>query len=152
MTLKKVVATPFKIRDKDTLTQVEFIFSLSRDRDWYNPDEAEKILEAAKERDLLEPTGEEDDVQVQFSVEEVDTTGYSPPDVETITGEQDLFDQILNRLIANGFEKQETVAEINRAKRELQAVNIEAAALYVAKKKGIDVDDLIDEALEDLFE
>ncbi|XGI84269.1 DUF2240 family protein [Halorutilales archaeon Cl-col2-1] len=149
MSLREVVSAPFRMRDTDTVSHVEFVFSLSRDKGWYSPDEAEEILEAADERGLV-TIDDGDEVESEFDFGEVDLTDFSPPDVGSLVGEVDVFDAVLDRLVAEGFDKRETVAEINRSKRRLGAVNIHAAALYVAETKDIDVDDLIDDALDEL--
>ncbi|MDY6775774.1 MAG: DUF2240 family protein [Halobacteria archaeon] len=149
MSLRKVVSAPFSMRDTDTVSHVEFVFSLSRDKDWYSPDGAEEILEAAAERDLV-TVDDEDEVEAEFDYSKVDLTDFSPPDAERLVRSPEVFDVVLDRVVAEGFDKRETVAEINTSKRRLGAVNIHAAALYVAETKGVDVDDLIDDALGDL--
>ena len=135
------------------VTRAEFIYSLTADLDWFDPDEAEKALERGFEEGLL--VSDADDVSAEFDVTSVDIPDGWSPDADSLEKNEDsggdgIFERAVERLVGAGYDKRETVAEINRRHAEMGDVKIDAAALVVAKSEGLRVADLADEALEKL--
>lgn len=162
MSLRRVIAAPFLRRGTDAVTRAEFIYSLTADLGWFDPDGAEEALEVGLKEGLVI---HEDDIRVDFEVESVEIPeGWSPEAdfLETEERDQDrdrnrdsgtrdgVFERAVERLVGAGYEKREAVAEINRKHAEMGDVNVEAAALVVAKSEGIHVTDLAEEALGEL--
>lgn len=150
--LKRVLAAPFKSRDRGVISKTEFVYTLSRDRGWYSPGESEELIETGLENELIkmENNGDETKVSALFDFEGVEIPD-SAPKIERMTREINVFDAVLDRLMSQGLEKQEAVAEINKKHQELErAVEINAVALLVAKRKGVRVADLAEKAIEDL--
>ncbi len=149
MSLRRVVAAPFLRRETDEATRAEFIYSLTRDADWFDTDEAEKVLETGVEEGLLKADG--DDVRPAFDVSEVDVPDGFSPSARSLIGEnRGVFERTVDRLVEAGHDKREAVAEINRRHAEMGDVGVQAAALIVAKEKGLSVADLAEEGLEEL--
>lgn len=149
MSLRRVVAAPFLRRETDEATRAEFIYSLTRDADWFDTDEAEKVLETGVEEGLLKADG--DDVRPAFDVSEVDVPDGFSPSARSLIGEnRGVFERTVDRLVEAGHDKRESVAEINRRHAEMGDVGVQAAALIVAKEKGLSVADLAEEGLEEM--
>jgi len=146
VSLRRVVAAPFVERDADEVTRAEFLYTLTGDFDWFDTDEAEDALRAGVDESLLTRDG--DALRPGFDVSEVEIPdGFAPSPVDG-GGERDVFDRAVDRLVGAGYEKREAVAEINRVHRDMDGARVVAAALVVAKREGLRVDDLAEEALE----
>ena len=146
MSLRRTVAAPFRQRGVDELRESEFVVALSLDRDWFSPDQAQRLVDAAVTEGLLEREGEA--VAVTF-----DPTGVTVPEGfvpdESVIQQRSVFERVLGALVDAGVEKQEAVAGINRLQADLD-VAVEAAALLYARRRGVDVDGLVDRAREEL--
>ena len=82
----------------------------------------------------------DDDVRVTFDAAGVDLPEEFCPD-ESVLQQRSRFEQLLDRVVDTGTEKQTAVAEINRLQAEL-AISIEAAAALYARRQGVDVENL----------
>ncbi|MDZ7687948.1 MAG: DUF2240 family protein [Halobacteriales archaeon] len=158
MSLRRVVGAPFVRRDTDEVTRTEFVYSLTGDLGWFDPDEAEKTLEVGVEKGLLVSDG--DGLRVGFDATSVGIPDGWSPDMDSLETEVEaeaeetergVFERAVERLVGTGYEKREAVAEINRLHAEMGDARIEAVALVVAKREGLRVSDLADEALEELL-
>jgi len=121
MSLRRAVAAPFRQRGVDRMSESEFVVALSLDRDWFSPDQAQRLVDVAASQGLLD---REDEAVVVA------------------------FDPAVGHLDA-GTEKQEAVAAINRLQADL-GVTIEAAAVLYARRQGLDVAGLAQRAREEL--
>jgi hypothetical protein len=146
MSLRATVAYPFRKRGRERVAANDFVVALSLDRDWYSPDQAERLIEVAESRDLLDRDG--DDLVVTFDPGAVSIPEDFTPD-ESLLRSQSVFEELVERLVANGIEKREAVAGINRLQNRLD-VTIEAAAVLYARREGLDVTDAADRAIEEL--
>lgn len=146
MDLKTVVAAPFRHRGSDTLTDSEFIATLSMELDWYTPEQARRVIDLASTESLLNRDGEQ-------LAPTVDVEGLSIPDDttpdESILQERSAFERLLERLTDAGLEKQAAVAEINSLQRDLD-ITIEAAGVLYAHQHGIAVPTIADQIQADL--
>lgn len=158
MSLRRVVAAPFSRRGTDEVTRTEFIYSLTGDLGWFDPEGAEEALKAGTKDGLLVTDG--DVLRADFDAENMEIPqGWSPDAVpepsssssSRATGEErGVFERGVSRLVDSGYDKREAVAEINRLHAGMGDVRIEAAALTVLKREGLRTDDLAEEALEEL--
>jgi hypothetical protein len=73
--------------------------------------------------------------------------GFVPS--EELLQRRSTFEQVLDRVVAEGVEKREAVAAINRLQGSLD-VTVEAAAVLYARRQGVDVSDGVERALEGL--
>jgi len=149
VSLRRVVAAPFLRRETDRVTHAEFIYSLTRDAEWFDTGEAEDVLKAGVDEALLETDG--DELRPAFEVSEVEIPdGFSPSKRSLVGENRGVFERTVDRLVEAGHDKREAVAEINRRHAEMGDVGVQAAALVVAKEKGLRVADLAEEGLEEL--
>lgn len=146
MSLRRAVAVPFRQRGVDSMTESDFIVALSLDREWFSPDQAERLVDAAASEGLLEQTA--DGLAVTFDPFDVSVPEEFRPD-ERILQQRTTFERLLDAIVDEGVEKQTAVAEINQLQAEL-AVSVEAAAALYGRRKGIDVTGVAQRAREEL--
>ena len=146
MSLRRAVAAPFRQRGVDRMNESEFVVALSLDRDWFSPDQAQRLVDVATGEGLLDRDG--DDIVVRFDVAGVDVPDGFVPD-ESVVQERSVFERALDAVVDTGVEKQEAVADINRLQVDL-GVTIEAAAVLYARRRGLDVTDLAAAAREEV--
>lgn len=128
------------------MSESEFVVALSLDRDWFSPDQAQRLVDVAAGEGLLERDG--DDVVVTVDPASVDVPGEFAPD-ESVLQQRTTFERVLDAVVESGVEKQEAVAAINRLQADL-GVTIEAAAVLYACRQGVDVADVAERAMEEV--
>ncbi|TQQ81349.1 DUF2240 family protein [Halonotius terrestris] len=133
--MEVAVAVPFRQRGTDRLGEGEFVVALSLDREWFSPDQAKRLVDVAIGRGLL--ANEDGDLVATFDTDSVDVPSGYTPDTE-ILREQSTFEQLLDAMVDAGMAKQEAVAAANETQRTL-GITLEAAAVLVATREGIDV-------------
>jgi len=136
MSLEVAVAVPFRQQGTDRLGEGAFVVALSLDREWFSPDQAKRLVDVAVGRGLLEKA--DGDLVATFEIDAVDVPSNYTPDTD-ILREQSTFEQLLDRMTDAGMAKQEAVAAANETQRRL-GITLEAAAVLVATREGIDVD------------
>lgn len=146
MSLRSAVAAPFQQKGKERMPKSEYVVALSLDRDWFSPDQAERLIDVASGQGLLDH--EDGDVVTTFDPAQVEIPEEFVPD-ETILQEQSTFEKLLDKVVSAGTEKQTAVAEINDLQSEL-GVTIEAAAVVYARRKGLNVSAEAADAREEL--
>jgi hypothetical protein len=146
MSLRTAVAAPFRQRGVERIGENEYVVALSLDRDWFSPDQAKRLIDVATGQGLL--SRDDGTLVVEFDPDDVTIPENFVPD-ESILQEQSTFEQVLDRVVTDGVEKQEAVASINRLQSEL-AVTVEAAAVVYARRRGLDVDAQAEAAIEAL--
>lgn len=137
MSLRVAVAAPFKQAGDDRMRANEFVVALSLDRDWMSPDQAKRLVDIAAGEGLLDRDGEV--LVATFDVGSVTVPDGFVPD-SALFQERSAFERLLEQVVADGVDKQTAVAEVNRLQDEL-GVTVEAAAVLVAKQRGLDVAD-----------
>ncbi|MFC7042826.1 DUF2240 family protein [Halonotius sp. GCM10025705] len=135
MSLQVAVAVPFRQEGTDRLGEGAFVVALSLDREWFSPDQAKRLVDVAVGRGLLEKV--DGDLVATFDLDAVDIPADYTPDTD-ILREQSTFEQLLDRMTDAGMAKQEAVAAANETQRRL-GITLEAAAVLVATREGIDV-------------
>jgi len=146
MSLRTAVAAPFRQRGAERLGENEFVVALSLDRDWFSPDQAKRLIDVATGQGLL--ARDDGDLVPSFDPEDASVPDGFVPD-ESILRERSTFEQVLDRVVADGVEKQTAVADINRLQSDL-GITVEAAAVVYARRRGVDVDDPARAAVERL--
>jgi hypothetical protein len=117
------------------------VVSLSLDRNWFGPDEAEQVAAVAEARGLLEQT--DAGLSPTFDPETADPVAEDPS--LDLDPNQPPFEVVLDRL---GGDRREHAAAINTRQDRL-GVNAPTAAVLHAHAAGVDVGDLIDRLLAD---
>jgi hypothetical protein len=142
-----LVATPFKKRGKKSLKMSDFVFALSLDLKWGPPDKVRALLQEAADEGLVRIEG--DYVHAAFEDDQAEVpVGFRP------SKEEDIFEKGVRLIVsATGMTRKEAISMINERQDSLQGlVNLDAAALLVAREMGIDVRDLALEAYQNLME
>jgi len=138
--LETCLALLFKRKGKNILSEKEFVFSASMDFRWFSPKEAQALLEMGIKRGLLERT--DGMVKPAFDYKTIEIpVNYRPCKdlLKEVEPDVSLFSLILDEMAkASGQKKRDLVAKVNRVQDRL-GVDIEVAALSLAKELGIDV-------------
>jgi hypothetical protein len=147
MGLRSAVAEPFRRSGRGRLRTSEFVVAVSIDRDWFDTDQAEHLVDRAVDRGLVVRDG--DALVPQFDPDDAPPVDGTP-DVD-LTAETDRppFEVILDRLVDDGIEKREAVAEINALQSRL-GVSAVAAAVVYARRRGVTANDAAERAIDDL--
>lgn len=154
--LKKVVSTPFKRKGKDEIGKRAFVFTLALDLNWFSLDEARKILEIAKKKGFLDEKNEK--IFPTFEVSDADVSLSFKPNSEFIDKIKEEGENILSLVIKRIQEEEdetrkEIVSEANEIQSEMEKlIDVEVAALLLAKEKGIEVSDLVNKKIAQLEE
>lgn len=137
MSLRRVVAAPFKRTGGTTVSESEFVVALSLHHDWFSPEQAKRVLECGCADGLVSVSDGE--VEARFDPSSVEVpTGFTPD--ESVLTSRSIFEQILDRLIEHGIDKRDAVAGINRLQREY-GVTVDAAAALFAASESVDISD-----------
>ena len=147
MSLRVVVAAPFRREGRDRVTESDFIVDLSMKRRWFTPEQARRVVDVALTEGLLE-RGDADSLIAAFDPREVAIPEGFAPD-ESVVQRRSTFERVLDALTDAGMDKQEAVAGVNRLQADLE-VTVEAAGVLYARRRGVDVDALAERALTDL--
>lgn len=144
MSLRRVVAAPFKRTGEDRVTESEFVVCLSLHREWFSPGQAKRVLDRARAETLVADEG--DAVRAQFDP----ATVTIPPDfspTESLLNAPSPFEDMLERIVSVGHEKQAAVAEINQLQQDL-GLSVEAAAAIYAAREDVDLGGTLTRAIE----
>lgn len=148
MSLRAVVAAPFRGRGRERLPESEFIVGLSLDRGWYSPDQAARVVDIAVGRGLL--AREDETLRATFDPGSVDVPAGFEPDDDLLRAPSP-FELVLEALVAAGHDKQDAVAGINRLQADAGLTNGAAAVLY-ARRQDVDVPEAAAAARAELAE
>ncbi|MDD1747972.1 MAG: DUF2240 family protein [Methanomassiliicoccales archaeon] len=138
--LETCLALLFKRKGKNILSEREFVFAASMDFRWFSPKEAQVLLEMGVKRGLLERT--DGMVKPSFDYRTIEIpVNYRPCKdlLKEVEPDVSLFSLMLDDMArASGQKKRDLVAKVNRLQDRL-GVDIEVAALALAKDMGLDV-------------
>jgi len=148
VSLRVVVAAPFRQRGREHLGESEFVVALSLDRGWFSPDQASRVVDVAVGEGLLSREGE--NLLAEFDPDSVPVPPEFQPD-EDLLQDPSPFERVLDALVAEGIEKQAAVADINRLQADLD-LTIEAAAVLCARREGVGVERAAERARAQLRE
>lgn len=153
--LQKVLALIYKRKGKGVLSEKEFVFSASIDFRWFTPKEAQLLLDLGLRDKLLERTN--GFIKPTFDYKKIDVPLDFRPGKDALSHreendqERPIFPKMLDTIADySGLKKRDVVARINRAQERL-GVDIEVAALAVARDLGLDIDELIPRVKEEIL-
>jgi hypothetical protein len=150
--LETCLALLFKRKGKNVLSEKEFVFSASMDFRWFSPKEAQALLETGLKRGLLEQT--EGFVKPTFDYKNIEIPVNFKPckDIlKEVEPEPSVFAEILEATAkATGQKKRDIVARVNRTQDRL-GVDIEVAALAVAKDAGVDISPFVEKVRKEVL-
>ena len=148
MSLRVAAAAPFKQHGTQRLRENEFVVALSLDRDWFSPDQSQRLIDVATREGVLERDGA--DLVPAFDPADVTIPEDFQPD-DDLLRERSAFERVLDALVAEGVEKHEAVGAINSLQQEY-GITIEAAAVVYARGEGLEVTELAPVARAALIE
>jgi len=134
-----VVAAPFRKNAASSLSIKEFEFSLSFDLKWMSPREALNVCDMAVRSNLLKLDG--DTLKPSFDVDAFDIPhGFKPS--PTLFMDKSVVERIMDHIAAaTDLDMREIAARINTRQQHLSdLVDIEIAALLVARELGCDIE------------
>jgi hypothetical protein len=143
--LKRCLTYIYRCKGKEMLGEHEFVYAASMDLHLLPPKEAQKLLEIVIHEGLLKL--EQGMLVPTFELGSEVPTGYTPPEdmikSHTKQEKKELFSEIAGKIIASAkVTKKEAVSKINKS-REVLGVDIEVAALVVARSYGVDISEEI---------
>ena len=147
----EALAYLFQRKGKDVLSEKELILSASMDLGWFSPDEAKKLIDVCLELRLLSRT--ENGIKPNFDHKALSIPIDFTPSKNILQLESQ--EPLLLFIVRTIDEKTESgrtdiMAEINKKQNTLD-VEIEVAAILVAKKYGVDISGFLREADAEIF-
>lgn len=149
--LRKSLAYLFQRKGKNILSEKELTMSVSMDLEWFSPDEAKRLIDVGLELKLL--SKDENGLSLTFDYEALNIPlDFSPSRniLEVESQEPLLLAIVRNIQDKTDLEKNKVMAEINKKQNTLK-VDIEVAAILVAKKYDVDVSGFLREVESEIF-
>ena len=148
--LKQIIAFLFRRKGSDVLSEKEFSLSLSMDMHWFSPKESSQLIEKALSSKLLIKT--EKGLKPNFDYKKIEIPSDFKPSKDILEYKEDVFLSIVNEVSEKtGIDKKNIIAEINRRQDELN-IEIETAALLLAKKHNLNVSKFLDDVEKTIAE
>ena len=144
MSLEKLIAFLFQTSGKEKLTEKEIYMILSFKLGWLTPAEGKKAIQKALEKGLIKKEG--DEIAPDFDYKSIDIPFEFKFDAKMLEMEEDLYAKIVGRIAKERNVGEKKIEEEIKEFSESQDVYREIAALVIAKKYGIEIDDLMEEA------
>jgi len=144
MSLEKLIAFLFQTTGKDRLTEKEIYMILSFKLGWLTPAEGKKAIQKALEKNLIKKEGEE--IIPNFDYKSIDIPFEFKFDSKMLEVEEDFYSKIVARIVGSKNIGEKKVRKEIEELAEKNDIYKEVAALVIAKRYGLDIDDLIDEA------
>lgn len=149
--LREAIVYLFQRKGKDILSEKELILSASMDLGWFTPDEAKQLIDICLELKLL--SREDTGLTPNF-----DYKNYSIPidftpseNILQMEAQEPLLFSILRHIVSKtGLGRSDIMSEINK-KQDALDVEIEVAAILVAKNYEIDISGFLREAESEIF-
>ena len=145
------LAQLFNKKGKSSLTEKEFVFAASLDLRWFTPKEAQKFLDISVESELLALDG--DKVKPTFDYKSVEIPkGYSPTNdlLQTSAKPKGIFLKLVDQISTEkDIPSKDVISQVNHT-QDRMGIDVEVAALIVARQYGIDISEHIDKVEEDV--
>ena len=149
--LEQTLAHIFQKKGKSKLTEKDFVFAASLDLRWFSPKDAQKLLDIGLDSELLQRDG--DQIAPTFDHKGVKiVSGFTPsPDIlRTAVQPKGVFMKVVDEITTQkGVDKTVAISRINEVQDRMN-VDIEVAALIVARSYGVDISahlDTVEEAV-----
>ena len=149
--LEITLAQLFRKKGKTSLTEKDFVFAASLDFRWFSPKEAQKLLELGLDSGLL--AVKDGIVSPVFGHDKIEIPKGYAPTADILAGlvlPKGLFLKIVDAISAKtNLPAKDLISQINQT-QDRMSVDIEVAALIVAKNLGADVESYLDVVEEDI--
>lgn len=150
--LETCLGVLFKRKGKNVMTETEFMLTVSFDYRWFTPKEAQTLLDISIKRGLLVRT--EEYLRPNFDVKDVEASLSFRPSKDVLSGDKEevsLFAQLIQLISDKGkLKKRDAVARVNRTQERL-GVDVEVAAVLVARDLGADVAPFLDQVRKEIL-
>ena len=149
--LRKSLAFLFQRKGKNVLSEKELTMSVSMDLGWFSPEEAKRLIDVGLELKLLSKDNE--GLSPTFDYEALTLPiDFSPSRniLEVESQEPLLLAIVRNIQDKTGLGKTKVMAEINKKQNTLR-VDIEVAAILIAKKYDVDISGFLREVESEIF-
>ena len=146
MSLEKLIAFLFQTTGKDRLTEKEIYMILSFKLGWLTPADGKRAIQKALEKNLIKKEG--DEIIPNFDYKNIDIPFEFKFDAKMLEMEEDLYSKIVARIMNNRNVGEKKIREEIEEVAEKNDIYKEVAALVIAKRYGIEIDDLVKEAWE----
>jgi hypothetical protein len=141
--LEQTIAYVFRRKGKLEMNVKDFIYSLSIDLHWFSPEEAKKLLTICIASNLI--IKDNDTLKPNFLLENISIPLEFKPSKDILEYKKDLFLELVKEIeVATKTDKKAVIAEINKLQTELN-IEIEVAALLLAKKHNVDISNYMEE-------
>lgn len=151
--LETCLGVLFKRKGKNVMTETEFMLTVSFDYRWFTPKEAQTLLDISIKRGLLVRT--EEYLRPNFDVKDVEASLSFRPSKDVLSGDKEevsLFAQLIQLISDKGkLKKRDAVARVNRTQERL-GVDVEVAAVLVARDLGADVAPFLDQVRKEILD
>ena len=147
------IAQIFRKKGKSSMAEKDFVFAVSLDFRWFGPKEAQKLLELGLDSGLLELA--DGMVSPTFDHKAVEVPKGFRPSADLLTGQiqpkpKGLFLKIVDAVAAKtGMPAKDLISQINQT-QDRMGVDVEVAALIVAKNLGVDIQEYLDPVEEEI--
>ena len=149
--LDVALAQLFRKKGKNSLTEKDFVFAASLDLRWFTPKEAQKFLDAGLESELLVREG--DKVKPSFDYKNLDIPKGYVPTTELLlkaAKPKGVFLKLVDLISAQkDIPSKDVISQVNQT-QDRMGVDVEVAALIVARNYGVDISEFIDQIEEDI--
>ncbi len=149
--LVESLAYLFQRKGKNVLSEQELVLSASMDLGWFSPDEAKQLIEVCLELKLLKET--ENGLEPTFEYKAISIPiDFSPSkSILEVKSQEPLLLSIVRSIDEKtNLGRNSIMAEINKKQSALD-VEIEVAAILIAKNYGVDIFGFLREAESELF-
>ncbi len=143
--IKKLIAFVFQRAGKESMKEKDFYMTLAFQLGWLTPGEGLKIIEHAIEQNLLIKKGDEITPAFDFREEDI-PLGFKFDSKSLQEMEKELLPRILGKIMREKKIGEKGLKNEIEKKAEKLGVYAEIAAMVVAKEKGVDVDEFMDDA------
>ncbi len=148
--LSLAVALPFKKNSTNSLSIKDFEFTLSFDLRWMSPEQASRLRDRAIMASLLGIEG--GNLVFKKDLDSIEVPADFKPSGDIFL-QKSLLDKIMDKLtVTSRKSKKEIVSLINSKQEHMEGlINIEVAALLVAKDLEISVDEFYDPVYDSIL-
>jgi len=143
MSLEKLIAFLFQTTGKERLPEKEIYMILSFKLGWLTPAKGREAIKMALEKNLIKKEG--DEIIPNFDYRKIDIPFEFRFDEKMLEMEENLLSKIIGRI-----EREKNIGR-KKIEKEIekiaeQGIYEEIAALVIAHRYGVKIDDLIDDA------
>ena len=149
--LEVALSQLFQKKGKGSLTEKEFVFAASLDLRWFTPKEAQKFLDIGIESELL--ALDKDRVKATFDYKGVNIPKNYAPTTELLQSSvkpKGVFLKIVDQISTSKDIPSKDVISLVNQTQDRMGIDVEVAALIVARKYGLDISEYLDSVEEDI--